>query len=400
MRYTSKRTAGTFIDYMRSRAMQIDPAVEQHSEENTSSVSLEDSQTSYEQLPNYARAIERMHGVKMSPENFEYSQQSSLQVDQGKTTDSSLVTVHLREDDGIFFLTQKDDDDYEQKTPSKGINIVQQRFADFSEASPKQIYEATTDDWYASASDQEESSTAAAKPYAYGAGNPVLECVNQILLQQSMEETRSSLAPKSALASRSISNANLAQRSPLGGRSISNRRKRVHFSTKNSMVHVPRHDDREAQVRRQIQISNYQLMAAANALNYGSIYSNEYEPIGSERASNHYVEMAATAAINSVEESAGPGVLNPSMKFPPALPPKPANLLKFQKSLPQVGKRQQVDVNVDCGASITTASEPDYCSISEVGLTRTSVQIVVDVHKAPESNSPPTVEHQKQFKNR
>ncbi|KAH8251515.1 hypothetical protein KR038_011888 [Drosophila bunnanda] len=398
VRYTSKRTTGTFRDYMRSRSMHIENlSLDQHSEENTSSVSHEDSQTSYEQLQNYVREMERNNDFKLPQEVDEYSKQSSEELDQSKPPCSPLVTVYLKEEDNIFSPTQEGDDttdDQEKKTISHGsIKILQRRFADFSEASPKQIYETTTDDWYASASDQEESSTLTAKPYGRGAVNPVLECVNQILLQQSMEETMVDLTPKSALATRYISNANLPRRSSLGGRPVSNGRKRVHFSTKNSMVHVPLHNDQEAQVRRQIHISSYRSMTAdgpTDALNYGSIYSNEYEPIGSERASNLYVDMSATLNTNSGEETATSGVLKTSLKLPPALPPKPANLLKFQKSPHQFGKGQQKDES-DCGASIT-ASEPDYCSISEVGIIRNCVQIVVDVHKAQESNSPPAME--------
>ncbi|XP_034471970.1 uncharacterized protein LOC117779772 isoform X2 [Drosophila innubila] len=407
VRYTSKRTAGTFRDYMRSRAMHIDDAaLEQQSEENTSSVSREDSQTSYEQLHNYARAMERMHGVKATLQDGDYSEQSSLELEQqqqqlqrrrnssassrsSKTTSS--VAAQLEEDDGIFSPTQDDEDfdeldaEQEQQLMSRGaIKIVQRRCAEFSEASPKQIYETTTDDWYASASDQEELSTAptAAKPYGQGAVNPVLECVNQILLQQSMEETLREpiTTPKSAMAPKG--STNLPRRSSLSGRSGTNGRKRVHFSTKNSMVHVPRHEDVEESHTDEL-ISHYHPMAAAavpvpgDTLNYESIYSNEYEPIGSERASNLYVDMAAAAADGSVAIAKTP------QKLPPALPPKPANLLKFKKSLHQL---EEIEDEGDCAVSTTTTSEPDYCSIAEVGVT--SVQIVADVHKAPESSTP------------
>ncbi|XP_030554997.1 uncharacterized protein LOC115758465 [Drosophila novamexicana] len=409
VRYTSKRTAGTFRDYMRSRAMHIDDAaLEQQSEENTSSISREDSQTSYEQLHNYARAMERMHGVKATLQDGDYSEHSSLELEQQQqqrrrnssassrsSKTASSVAAQLEEDDGIFSPTQDDEDfdeldpEQEQQLMSRGaIKIVQRRCADFSEASPKQIYETTTDDWYASASDQEELSTApaVAKPYGQGAVNPVLECVNQILLQQSMEETlREPTTPKSALAPKAA--ANLPRRSSLSGRSGTNGRKRVHFSTKNSMVHVPRHEDEEEQHNDEL-ISHYHPMAAAapaasgDTLNYESIYSNEYEPIGSERASNLYVDMAAAAADNNASSAKTP------QKLPPALPPKPANLLKFKKSLHQL--EEQLEDEGDCAVSTTTTttSEPDYCSIAEVGVT--SVQIVADVHKAPESTESPT----------
>lgn len=406
MRYTSKRTAGTFRDYMRSRAMHIDDAaLEQQSEENTSSISREDSQTSYEQLHNYARAMERMHGVKSTLQDGDYSEHSSLELEQQQqrrrnssassrsSKTASSVAAQLEEDDGIFSPTQDDEDfdeldpEQEQQLMSRGaIKIVQRRCADFSEASPKQIYETTTDDWYASASDQEELSTApvVAKSYGHGAVNPVLECVNQILLQQSMEETlREPTTPKSALAPKATSN--LPRRSSLSGRSGTNGRKRVHFSTKNSMVHVPRHDDDEEQHNNNELISHYHPMAEAAAappgdtLNYESIYSNEYEPIGSERASNLYVDMAAAAADASVASTKTP------QKLPPALPPKPANLLKFKKSLQQLEEHLDEDEG-DCAVSTTTTSEPDYCSIAEVGVT--SVQIVADVHNVPESSTP------------
>ncbi|XP_017855318.2 uncharacterized protein LOC108608451 isoform X1 [Drosophila busckii] len=429
VRYTSKRTAGTFRDYMRSRAMHIDDAaLEQQSEENTSSISREDSQTSYEQLHNYSRAMERMHGVKATLQDGDYSEHSSLELEQqqrrrnssassrsSSNKTASSVAAQLEEDDGIFSPTQDDEDfdeldpEQEQQLMAQGaIKIVQRRCADFSEASPKQIYETTTDDWYASASDQEELSTVpvSVKPYGQGAVNPVLECVNQILLQQSMEETMREHAnssspntsitptPKSALALKSQSSSSLPRRSSLSGRSGSNARKRVHFSTKNSMVHVPRHDDEEAHSEQLI--SHYHPMAAAEAanvaiavsgdlLNYESIYSNEYEPIGSERASNLYVDMAA-AAIGAGSD-ANSKTLH---KLPPALPPKPANLLKFRKSLQQLEEQLNEDEG-DCAVSTTTTSEPDYCSIAEVG--GTSVQIVADVHKAPESSTPTEQEH-------
>ncbi|XP_030376740.1 uncharacterized protein LOC115625729 isoform X2 [Scaptodrosophila lebanonensis] len=438
VRYTSKRTPGTFRDYMRSRAMNIDdPALEQQSEENTSNISREDSQTSYEQLHNYARAMERMHGMKPAPmgEEGDYSEHSSLEICQQQPHRSSSRASHkssassrssngkqtpsiaqLEEDDGIFSPTQDDEDfddlDEEEQLLARGaIKIVQRRCAEFSEASPKQIYETSTDDWYASASDQEEQlsarATIATKCYGQGAVNPVLECVNQILLQQSMEDTvrespkplhqHSPLAPKSVLVPKCGDGANsLPRRSSLSGRSnssntppcVSNGRKRVHFSTKNSMVHVPRHDDEddgEGDMEHEM-ISHYHPMVAVapppvanETLNYESIYSNEYEPIGSERASNLYVDMDSNNKnLNGESLATAVGTTPKLCKVPPALPPKPANLLKFKKSLQQL---DEVADEADCAASTTTATEPDYCSISEVGVT--SVQIVADIHKAP-----------------
>lgn len=45
---------------------------------------------------------------------------------------------------------------------------------------PKSSQFESTDDWYASASDFEDSDGAVSKSYGYNAVNPVLECVNQV----------------------------------------------------------------------------------------------------------------------------------------------------------------------------------------------------------------------------
>lgn len=45
---------------------------------------------------------------------------------------------------------------------------------------PKNLQFESTDDWYASASDMDDSDSAVSKPYGYNAVNPVLECVNQV----------------------------------------------------------------------------------------------------------------------------------------------------------------------------------------------------------------------------
>uniref|UniRef100_A0A0A1X1F5 Uncharacterized protein n=1 Tax=Zeugodacus cucurbitae TaxID=28588 RepID=A0A0A1X1F5_ZEUCU len=485
VRYTSKRTSGTFRDYMRSRAMNIDdPSLDNNSEENTSTISRDDSQTSYEKLNMYSRTIERMHGVKGESERE--SEQSGIEGTvrpasrlsckssvSSKSSNSSCsklsakaTTPQIEEDDGIFSPTQDDEIDFEEpeELGGRSIKIVMRRSTEFSEASPKQVYETSTDDWYASASDQEEitTTTVVAKSYANGAVNPVLECVNQILLQQSMEEpvavrnnqtTVNVVQSLQVSYSNATSNANLPRRSSLSGRRSSRSnsrssdgqpsrngtltRKRVHFSTKNSMVHVPRNDEhdeededvndddttQDTQDTSEAMISSlaqyhpmsYYPQAAQQAatakaaaaaagtiarggmlaevseherletLNYESIYSNEYEPIGSEHnSSNLYVDMesATKSAANNVPSTTA--VVDAKvLKTPPALPPKPANLLKFKKSLQQLDELPDEHLHQEGH----TVVEPDYCSISEVNMGITSVQIVADVHKVPESEA-------------
>ncbi|KAI9578956.1 uncharacterized protein LOC119640256 [Glossina fuscipes] len=433
VRYTSKRTSGTFRDYMRSRSMDIDdPALrcDFNSEECFSTISHNDSNVGYEKLPLYSRTMERLHGVRNESERdsehsgMETSTTRSLSRASSKSISASSKASELSNlldnDDGIFSPTQ--DGDFEEVFDDVKKGSIITSNSNFSEASPKQIYETSTDDWYASASDQDEiAGTIVSKSsYNQGAINPVLECVNQILLQQSMEgieehrqtiKANATLPRRSSLSDRHNSRCN-SQNSD-GNLSSSRNgmltRKRVHFSTKNS-IYIPRNDELDEKTYAEDMISNYQGIAdyiahspplreqdeeqeqnsnsnntneRLDALNYESIYSNEYEPIGSEvNSSNLYVDMETTVKSCSSEDTiVDRENLRNCQKLPPALPPKPANLIRFKKCL------QQLDESPDeLSETHATVVEPDYCSISEVNVGITSVQIRADVHRVPLSD--------------
>lgn len=148
-------------------------------------------------------------------------------------------------------------------------------------------------------------------------------------------------------------------------------KKRVHFSTQNSMVQVPRSDSSSNLYRLDASATSTNDACNAKDLSYATIYSNEYEPIGSENNStNHYVDM------DSKLEDERPSMIEKS-KTPPALPPKPPNLLKFR----QILKMPTYPVQSTSTKSVDNESEPDYCSIGDVQETVKSVQIVADVHK-------------------
>lgn len=230
---------------------------------------------------------------------------------------------------------------------------------------PSSQFEASNDNWYASGSENEEDTTKTTnKPYAANTRNPVLECVNQILLQESMEDyvntsTEKPSVPITPVAPKALKSANASSSSP----NIT--RKRVQFSNQNSMVHIPR-------VTRDSPILIASELSALDLLNYESIYSNEYERImddSSSTVSNLYVDMESK-------------IRNSMLKQPPALPPKPANLIKIHK------KENIPTLPID--VSSVASSEPDYCSISEV-------QIKVDVHKAPKIPPPPKIEDNEDF---
>lgn len=146
-------------------------------------------------------------------------------------------------------------------------------------------------------------------------------------------------------------------------------KKRVHFSTQNSMVQVPRSNSSSNLYRSATSTTD-----ACNTkdVSYATIYGNEYEPIGSENNStNHYVDM------DSKLEDDRPSMIE-KPKTPPALPPKPPNLLKFRQILKMTS---YPPVQSSSAKSVDNESEPDYCSIGDVQEQVKSVQIVADVHK-------------------
>lgn len=150
------------------------------------------------------------------------------------------------------------------------------------------------------------------------------------------------------------------------------RSKRVHFSTQNSMVQVPRINLQPTPVPRKEGKTSptYEIQ---------SIYSNEYEPIGSEQNSysNYYVDMESKLGSEDRDRELAAAE---KRKTPPALPPKPANLMKLQ----HISKQQrlvQTKTKPSSGNSDIAESEPDYCSISEIQDSVKCVQIVAEIHK-------------------
>lgn len=180
--------------------------------------------------------------------------------------------------------------------------------------------------------------------------------------------------PTANSTSTNISNGNAADSSPKEASSTNTLKKRVHFSTQNSMVQVPRSDSSNLYRINASIVSN----ADTNAkdLSYATIYSNEYEPIGSENNStNHYVDMDSKLGDDRPIEKA---------KTPPALPPKPPNLLKFRQILKMPTTSFAPTTTTTTTSStkhMDNESEPDYCSIGDVQEAVKSVQIVADVHK-------------------
>uniref|UniRef100_A0A182MWU4 Uncharacterized protein n=1 Tax=Anopheles culicifacies TaxID=139723 RepID=A0A182MWU4_9DIPT len=280
-------------------------------------------------------------------------------------------------DDGTIF--------YEANASAGSVNN-QQKYTEGMEM--KQTIE-TNDDWYASASDMEDSDTALGKPYSNAAVNPVLECVNQILLQQSMDgfgdsnkDTTGEGPGEEELYIKAQQPTPPPAKEPTAVRS-----KRVHFSTQNSMVQVPRITlQPTTSVSSQGSGSvNRKDDKVSPTYEIQSIYSNEYEPIGSEQNSysNYYVDMESKLGSEDREREQA---LAEKRKTPPALPPKPANLLKLQQLSKGNHPQRQLVSTLAKGRSSSAQSdiaesEPDYCSISEIQDSVKCVQIVAEIHK-------------------
>lgn len=305
-KYTSKRTSGNYSEYIRSRQ---------------SSNSSPNSNKNYD--VNYSCRINNMHGIKQQ-EDYE-----PVEV-KNENYDSSHNELNSSENE------------YSDEFQTKEFE--------------------TTDDWYASASDVEDSDSLI-KPYGHNAINPVLECVNQILLQQSMDGFLDGTNSDTTEATN--------QQQPQIKDSTLTRQKRVHFSTQNSMVQVPRNITPPPSESNN---SNKIIEEKNNSYEVQSIYSNEYEPIGSEHnSSNYYIDMESKIGQEDKQ------IKYEKSNKPPDLPPKPPNLMK-RKQFPKFYVPHVAKSIVS-----SNSSEPDYCSISEINVTAKIVQIVADVHKTPSS---------------
>lgn len=278
--------------------------------------------------------INRMHGISLTSLNVHERKETSNNGETATTVEngnqSAINTMEeIREQQAV--VTRKYCDD--------GLEVKQKI--------------ATRDDWYNS--DIEEADTLGGKPSysnCTGVSNSVLECVNQILLQQSMDEfIETQHEKRSSFASSDSKDSS-------SGAPPTRSNKRVHFSTKNSMVQItplPRTPPSDHHSDDMLN-STYENQ------------SNEYEPIGSSRT---YVDMDTKSLDN----------------YKPTLPPKPNNLMKLQ----QISKQRQFvndqiykQKNSDYELN---ESEPDYCSISEIQDNIKSVKIVTaEIHNNADDN--------------
>lgn len=281
--------------------------------------------------------INRMHGISLTTLNV--------------PNESSVVaTMKEKLNDDNNNNNNVDRKEQQQQLHNSSSEATKRKYCDEGLEVKQKI--ATRDDWYMSDIDENDTTLGNGKKSPYcnvsGVSNSVLECVNQILLQQSMDEyMEQSQNPQQK------HNNNHYESKSKDSTTRSNRR--VHFSTKNSMVQIkPLPPPSDLHSSDDMLNSTYENQ---------STYSNEYEMIGSSRT---YVDMSDTRSIDS--------------GFKPKLPPKPECLLKLQ----QIAKQRQFvqDQIFRKNSDYELAeSEPDYASISEIQDNIKSVKVVTaEIH--------------------
>lgn len=250
--------------------------------------------------------------------------------------------------------------------------------------------EDTNETWYASASDQEDE-----EQRDIYRNNPVLECMNQILLQNINDSLNS--PPKTPNIER---------------KSLKN--KRVKFSDE---------EEKLSQEIKETALTEENLKEKQDETNHDyyetpiqktpnfyetpqSIYSNDYEQILSKcsatfsspspsldkeangstvkKLSHYYMEME-TKPENNISDNLDSKIVRKSkiLRTPPALPPKPANLVSKYKmqAMPRKSPTEKSDDSV-------TEFEPDYCSISELNLPQPKNVSFKKINVVAEINAP------------
>lgn len=179
-RYMSKRTSGTFRDYLKSRSIELPPDTETstNSDGKLTQSPVDPTVVKLKSTGSFVRKGSMRRSTRATIAAIETDKIS------GASTDSSIAkqTIAAYNDDGGDNETNekcdtnmvKVDDD---ATPDNNNSFLKKY--DCEATTPKTQFE-STDDWYASASDMDDSDSAVSKPYGYNAVNPVLECVNQV----------------------------------------------------------------------------------------------------------------------------------------------------------------------------------------------------------------------------
>lgn len=206
------------------------------------------------------------------------------------------------------------------------------------------------DKWYTNTSDPEDDELK-----SLYRNNPVLECMNQILQQ----------------------NINSPPKTPNVERKIFKKVKFIDENLNKNVIQTSNNNE-----------SNYYETPIQKLQNFyetpQSIYSNDYEqivnvqsPKSTEKINEHNVKVGSVKCeqkrINERKTKLP--------RTPPALPPKPINLLPKYKI-------NNLEAKIQFLSTSSVESEPDYCSISELNLPNQKVSPLKKINVVAEENIP------------
>lgn len=177
----SKRTPGTFREYLNSRNIEL---TFNYSDESFNR-SSESSQPYSEQMEHKPLIENKTKEVFARKGSMRRSTKSAVAIkcdkngnQLGAKNDTGATAKPGTEISGKEYNSEIQNSTTKTTTPN---NSFLKKYVD-DVSKPKNPQFESTDDWYASASDMDDSDSAVSKPYGYNAVNPVLECVNQVSL--------------------------------------------------------------------------------------------------------------------------------------------------------------------------------------------------------------------------
>ncbi|RZC39636.1 hypothetical protein BDFB_009733 [Asbolus verrucosus] len=376
-KFQHRKSVGTYFEVLKLRNDSFSPC---SNEDNTSNdYDNLDSLPAESITDKISVASERIENIFNSSQNHsdntkENDSSSNLSVSECNNTVINKIQKETKEE-------SQRSDNYTSDRDSKSNNTneskekPENKLSKITDSIP--VFEGdgeANDNWYASASDQEDD-----EQRDIYRNNPVLECMNQILLQNINDSMNS--PPKTP---------NI-ERKPL-------KNKKVKFSDEEDNKQTPNILTKE-NVKENTQENGshgYYETPIQKVPNFyetpQSIYSNDYEQIlskcsetftsnkaenGQEKDANRMVFKKAGVLKNFDSESKNHFYVDLDTKSeneekdvpvrrvkilrtPPALPPKPANLVMKYKL--------QCSPTKLMSSSEILESEPDYCSISELNL--------------------------------
>lgn len=365
-----RKSIGTYFEVLKLRNETESPG---SNEDNTSN-----DYDNLESLPPES-VTDKISLISENIENIFNKKQNSIEGTESSPNVSLSECNNTVIDRTVVTANELDKNDNQTPDLEENLSEMSERkYNNISESIP--VFETegeANDNWYASASDQEDE-----EHRDLYRNNPVLECMNQILLQNINDNLSS--PPKSP---------NMERKSV--------KTKKVKFSDEdkfpNQDVQLTEQNLKEKQETNGSQ--GYYETPVQKPPNFyetpQSIYSNDYEQIlskcsesfnsdkndgGSKKPEHHfYIDMDKPE--KDVMETK---LIRKSkiLRTPPALPPKPANLVSKYK-LQKPKKDETKDKLTD------TSSEPDYCSISELNLpvnqSFKKINVVAEIN-SPSSN--------------